>query len=227
MTTWRCWTQILTCALRLGRFLVYESSFTDSQLALWSGSTDFHLFIYFCIKSILKHKSLDRNLWWHTYLLHAQQLMISVSRVAQIDWCFFVIGESGQARLCMLGGRGGFWESDAAVLFRLRLLSPSCRELGDSPDRLWMLIKFSGSMPALWSATLRVIFTDFFTDNYIWKRRLFFSGLISVQGDNVCDKKMQFPMMWCCRGLFFMRGNIFCMRTSPAVLKTLYYTFCL
>lgn len=119
------------------------------QLALWSGSTDFHLFIYFCIKSILKHKSLDRNLRWLTYLLNAQQLIISVGRVAQIDWCFFVIGESGQAQLCMLGGRGGFWESDAAVLFRLRLLSPSCRELGDSPDRLWMLIKFSGSVPAL------------------------------------------------------------------------------
>lgn len=129
------------------------------QLALWSGSTDFHLFIYFCIKSILKHKSLDRNLWRLTYLLNAQQPIISVGRVAQIDWCFFVISESGQAQLCMLGGRGGFWESDAAVLFRLRLLS--CRELGDSPDRLWMLIKFSGSMPALWSATLRVIFTDF------------------------------------------------------------------
>lgn len=45
----------------------------------------------------------------------------------------------------MIGGSERFLESDVAamlMLVRLMLVTPSCRELGDSPGRIWMLMNF-------------------------------------------------------------------------------------
>lgn len=144
----------------------------------------------------------------------------SGSNAAQVDWCQNVSFLVSNLDSPVLHDERKWRILGKWVQCHVQVNAWKSKLQGASPGLLWMLIKFRGSVPALWSVMPRVILQTFYRQLYVKGKAVFQWANIRAR-DKVCDKKMQFYMMLC-RGVWIevksLCGNIFCVKTPHAVL---------